>query len=141
MSLTSGPEAQNALFELDNSQKKFKPENVPSNLQRVTLRLQFTPTYVIVGVYRLFTDESLYVPAWKKCKHATIRGAVVSMVWVRPCSHGSMKVADSAFGLNQGFLNIQTSEEIYRDLPREVIFPPSLNLLHLIMPSDLVLLV
>ncbi|KAF8220708.1 hypothetical protein L208DRAFT_1426825 [Tricholoma matsutake] len=29
------------------------------------------PTYVLVGMYRLFMDESLYVPAWKKCKHAT----------------------------------------------------------------------
>jgi hypothetical protein len=88
MSVASGPEAQDALFESDPSKTpphRDKLENVPSDLKRATLRLQFTPTYVIVGVYRLFTDETLYVPAWKKCKHATVRGAVVGAVWVR-CS-------------------------------------------------------
>jgi hypothetical protein len=86
MSIASGPEAQDALFEPDPSQTPphgHKYENIPSNLKRATLRLQFPPTYVIVGVYRLFTDETLYVPAWKKCKHATVRGAVVGIVWVR----------------------------------------------------------
>jgi hypothetical protein len=86
MSVASGPEAQDALFEPDPSQTHphgGKLENVPSNLKRATLRLQFTPMYVIVGVYRLFTDESLYVPAWKKCKHATVRGTIVGIAWVR----------------------------------------------------------
>jgi hypothetical protein len=100
MSISSGPEAQDALFEPDNTeasqQSPSKLANVPSYLARATLRLQFTPTYVIVGVYRLFTDKSLYVPAWKKCKHATIRGAVVGTIWV--CCHyrnSNIVVADS----------------------------------------------
>ncbi|KAF8220557.1 hypothetical protein L208DRAFT_1448008 [Tricholoma matsutake] len=84
MSVASGPEAQDALFEPDPSKTPShgaKPEDVPSNLKRATLRLQFTPTYVIVGAYRLFNDETLYGPAWKKCKHGTVRGAVVGTVW------------------------------------------------------------
>jgi len=86
MSIAGGPEAQDALFEPDPSQPTLHAhnlQNVPSNIARATLRLQFTPTYVIVGVYRLFTDENLYMPAWKKCKHATVRGAIVGAVWVR----------------------------------------------------------
>lgn len=85
MSIASGPEAQNALFEPDLSQPiphNNKLENVPPSLQRANLRLHFTPTYAIVGVYRLFTDEKLYVPAWEKCKHATVRGVVVGVLWV-----------------------------------------------------------
>ena len=56
---------------------------VPANLQRATLRLKFPPSYVVVGVYRLYTDESLYKPAWDKCKHGAQRGLVVGFVWVR----------------------------------------------------------
>jgi hypothetical protein len=97
MSISSGPEAQDALFEPDPSEVYQHPSKfpiVPSYLARATLRLQFTPTYVIVGVYRLFTDKNLFVPAWKKCKHATIRGAVVGTIWV--CRRGSnIIVADS----------------------------------------------
>ena len=82
MSIASGPEAQDALFKSVPSHRD-KLENIPSNLKRATLHLQFPPTYVIIGMYRLFTDETLYVPAWKKCKHATVRGAVVGTSWVR----------------------------------------------------------
>jgi hypothetical protein len=57
---------------------------VPANLQRATLRLKFPPSYVIVGVYRLCTDRSLYKPAWDKCKHGVRRGLIVGFVWVRP---------------------------------------------------------
>ncbi|KAF8954545.1 hypothetical protein BDZ97DRAFT_1676587 [Flammula alnicola] len=77
MSLTAdGPEAQEALFEK-------AAEHVPPNLKRATLRLEFPPSYVLVGVYRLFTDKSLYKPAWDKCKHATRRGAIVGTIWAR----------------------------------------------------------
>ncbi|KAL4068819.1 hypothetical protein V8B97DRAFT_1872479 [Scleroderma yunnanense] len=55
--------------------------NIPENLQRATLRLNFPPSYVVVGVYRLFTDESLYKPAWDKCRHGVRRGAIVGSVW------------------------------------------------------------
>jgi hypothetical protein len=50
MSSLSGPEAQDALFAAD-------PAKVPPSLVRATSRLQFPPSYVIVGVYRLFTDK------------------------------------------------------------------------------------
>ncbi|KAI6140003.1 hypothetical protein BKA82DRAFT_4220261 [Pisolithus tinctorius] len=55
--------------------------DVPDNLQHATLRLNFPPSYVIVGVYRLFTDKSLYKPAWDKCKHGVRRGAIVGFIW------------------------------------------------------------
>ncbi|KIJ66628.1 hypothetical protein HYDPIDRAFT_129676 [Hydnomerulius pinastri MD-312] len=55
--------------------------DIHPNLQRASLRLNFTPVYVVVGVYRLFTDKSLYKPAWDKCKHGARRGLVVGFVW------------------------------------------------------------
>ena len=54
---------------------------VPENLQRATHRLEFPPSYVVVGIYRLFTDKSLWEPAWVKCAHALRRGAIVGTVW------------------------------------------------------------
>lgn len=56
--------------------------HVPPTLTRATLRLEFPPSYVIVGVYRLCTDKFLYRPAWDKCKHATRRGLIVGGIWV-----------------------------------------------------------
>lgn len=57
-------------------------EDVPAPLRRATSRLQFPPSYVVVGFYRLVTDRNLYVPAWQKCKHGFVRGATVALVWV-----------------------------------------------------------
>ncbi|KAI0373679.1 hypothetical protein BV20DRAFT_937290 [Pilatotrama ljubarskyi] len=56
-------------------------EDVPENLRRAVSRLQFPPSYVVVGFYRLVTDRNLYVPAWQKCKHGFVRGAAVAIVW------------------------------------------------------------
>ncbi|KAL0565979.1 hypothetical protein V5O48_016039 [Marasmius crinis-equi] len=82
---TLGPDSQNALFTSPSSpsSQPIVPldSEVPQNLQRATHRLQFPPSYVVVGVYRLFTDRTLYVPAWQKCKHGTVRGGVVGAVW------------------------------------------------------------
>jgi hypothetical protein len=75
-SISQGPEAQDSLFKLPLE------EQVPDNLARATNRLQFPPSYVVVGVYRLFTDKALLVPAWQKCRNGTIRGATVGLVWV-----------------------------------------------------------
>ena len=76
MSLTNkGPDAQNALSE--NSSAR----HVPPSLARATMRLEFPPSYVLVGVYRLFTDKNLYKPAWDKCKHALRRGAIAGAAW------------------------------------------------------------
>ena len=60
----------------------YSGENVPQNLKASTSRLQFPPSYVVVGVYRLITDRSLRVPAWDKLKHGVVRGASVALVWV-----------------------------------------------------------
>lgn len=57
--------------------------NIPAHLHASMSRLQFTPSYVVVGVYRLFTDKTLARPAWDKCKHGLVRGATVALVWVR----------------------------------------------------------
>ena len=57
-------------------------EDVPENLRRATGRLQFPPSYVVVGFYRLITDRNLRVPAWQKCKHGFVRGATVGLIWV-----------------------------------------------------------
>jgi hypothetical protein len=63
------------------------PEHLPPNLARAALQMGFSPTYVLFGVYRLFTDKNLYGPAWDKCKHAshdaTSRGAIVGGIWAR----------------------------------------------------------
>ena len=56
---------------------------VPPNLQRATARLSFPPSYAVVGVYRLATDRTLFVPVWEKCRHGAVRGAGVALVWVR----------------------------------------------------------
>ncbi|KAI0337136.1 hypothetical protein BDW22DRAFT_1364480 [Trametopsis cervina] len=56
-------------------------ENVPQILRASTSRLQFPPSYVVVGVYRLITDKSLRQPAWAKLKHGIVRGAAVALVW------------------------------------------------------------
>ncbi|KAF9458785.1 hypothetical protein BDZ94DRAFT_1200543 [Collybia nuda] len=76
-SIQDGPEAQDLLFERSSKETA----HVPAHLSRATLRLQFPPTYVVVGVYRLFMDKTLWVPAWEKCKHATQRGALVGATW------------------------------------------------------------
>lgn len=56
--------------------------NIPENLERATLRLNFPPIYVVVGAYRLLTDEMLYKPAWQKCSQGVRRGATASIAWV-----------------------------------------------------------
>ncbi|KAF7321811.1 hypothetical protein MKEN_00702900 [Mycena kentingensis (nom. inval.)] len=76
MSSLSGPEAHDALLA-----SEAKPLSIPPSLIRANSRLQFPPSYVVVGVYRLCTDKLLYVPAWAKCKHGVQRGAVVGLVW------------------------------------------------------------
>ena len=57
-------------------------EAVPEHLRAATSRLQFPPSYVVVGFYRLLSDSKLRVPAWQKCKHGFARGVAVGLVWV-----------------------------------------------------------
>ncbi|KAG8219224.1 hypothetical protein J3R82DRAFT_60 [Butyriboletus roseoflavus] len=68
---------------------------VPANLQRATRRLNFPPSYVVVGVYRLCTDKSLYKPAWDKCKHGVQRGLIVGFVWVGLGIHSHERLPDA----------------------------------------------
>jgi hypothetical protein len=75
--VSAGPEAQDSLFANDKSVNK-----VPQKLERAQFRLEFPPSYAIVGVYRLITDPTLYKPAWDKCRHGTIRGFIVGLIWV-----------------------------------------------------------
>jgi hypothetical protein len=56
---------------------------VPESLERAYSRLLFPPSYVVVGVYRLFSDRALFGPAWAKCHHGVRRGAIVGFAWVR----------------------------------------------------------
>jgi hypothetical protein len=106
MSLTNeGPEAQNALFDNPST------EHVPANLVRATARLQFPPSYVLVGVYRLLTDKNLYKPAWDKCRHATRRGAIVGATWV--CSVDPIYQPAASNKLELGAVDIFNSEEVY----------------------------
>jgi hypothetical protein len=46
-------------------------------------RLTFPPSYVLVGVYRLFSDGSLFTPIWDKCRHGVRRGGIAALIWVR----------------------------------------------------------
>ncbi|XP_006453767.1 hypothetical protein AGABI2DRAFT_189141 [Agaricus bisporus var. bisporus H97] len=82
-------EGQDALFE------KHKEEPVPPELTRATQRLEFPPSYVVVGAYRLLTDEILLKPTWDKCRHAARRGAIVGGIW-----------ALLAFGIQRKFIEM-----------------------------------
>lgn len=62
-------------------------DQIPPELRASTSRLSFPPSYVVVGVYRLLSDKTLYVPAWKKCQHGFVRGATVGLVWVSPSQY------------------------------------------------------
>jgi hypothetical protein len=59
---------------------------VPDSLQRASLRLGFPPSYVIVGVYRLFSDKTLSLPVWHLCRSGFLKGAGVGSIWVSACS-------------------------------------------------------
>jgi len=106
MSLTaSGPEAQDALFE------KPPKAHVPAALANASMRLDFPPSYVLVGVYRLFTDKLLYRPAWDKCRHAARRGAIVGAIWVG-CSI-CLHTLETNSNVITGCLDIFNPEEVY----------------------------
>ncbi|KIK68240.1 hypothetical protein GYMLUDRAFT_35616 [Collybiopsis luxurians FD-317 M1] len=87
MSLTAqGPDAHNDLFKSNKSLSEknssfLRDSDIPEHLRRSTHRLQFPPSYALVGVYRLCTDKNLYTPAWEKCQHGTVRGSAVGLVW------------------------------------------------------------
>ncbi|KAF8996704.1 hypothetical protein BDQ17DRAFT_1544631 [Cyathus striatus] len=77
---TNTPETLDALFKPETPTHVHNIQ-IPPELRRATLRMEFSPSYVIVGVYRLCADRLIYGPAWEKCKHGTRRGLVVGAVW------------------------------------------------------------
>ncbi|KXN80923.1 hypothetical protein AN958_06580 [Leucoagaricus sp. SymC.cos] len=83
-------EGQDALFENHDEARPIPPE-----LSRATLRLEFSPSYVVVGAYRLLSDQKLFIPTWDKCKHAARRGAIVGGIW-----------AFLTFGIQRKFIEI-----------------------------------
>ena len=60
------------------------PRPTPSPQSLANFRLDLSPSYVLVGVYRLSTDPSIRVPVWEKCKHGFVRGALIGLAWVSP---------------------------------------------------------
>ncbi|KAF8263792.1 hypothetical protein EI94DRAFT_1739992 [Lactarius quietus] len=76
-------EVDDKFFERKPSEGSGPPKNegVPGSLQRATLRLEFPPSYVVVGAYRLLSDKSLFVPIWQKCRSGVLRGLAVGGVW------------------------------------------------------------
>jgi len=72
------------IFAHDPSEGSGPPRSVdvPDMLQSATLRLCFTPSYVIVGVYRLLSDKALFLPVWNMCRRGFLRGIAVGSVWV-----------------------------------------------------------
>ena len=81
-------------------------------------RLEFSPSYILVGVYRLSTDSSIRVPVWKKCKHAFVRGIVVGFAWVSPTAtarptaspHPTLPQAFFTFGIQKSFIQFFLSK-------------------------------
>lgn len=61
-----------------------------TNLTMPSEFLHFPPAYTIVGLYRLLTDPSIRKPVLDKVKHASIRGAVVALVYAA----GSWRMLD-----------------------------------------------
>ncbi|KAJ4474285.1 hypothetical protein J3R30DRAFT_3507305 [Lentinula aciculospora] len=97
---TDGPEAQNELFKSDKSLVEknsiiLRDADLPERLKRASYRLQYPPSYALVGVYRLCTDKNLYIPVWQKCQHGTVRGAAVGLVW-----------AFFTFGIQKKFIEV-----------------------------------
>ncbi|OCH89737.1 hypothetical protein OBBRIDRAFT_793965 [Obba rivulosa] len=69
-------------------------QDLPEDLRRVYSRLHFPPSYVVVGVYRLFTDPKLYGPVWQKCRHGVVRGLTVGAVWAAATFHIQRKFVE-----------------------------------------------
>jgi len=71
----------------------------PSSQPLAGFRLGYSPSYILVGVYRLSTDPSLRVPVWKKCKHGFVRGLALGLVW-----------AFFTFGIQKSFIRLFLSK-------------------------------
>lgn len=102
------------------------PRPTASSSQPLTgFRLGFSPSYILVGVYRLSTDPLLRVPVWKKCKHGFIRGLVAGLVWVSvqttatDASHGR-RISLLSCLVSPGVPHVWNSKELHPALPVKV---------------------
>lgn len=86
------------------------------------LRLNFSPSYILVGVYRLSTDASIRVPVWKKCKHGFVRGALVGLAWVSADDHSRQATQPTPFPclISPGVLHVWNSKKLHPALPVKV---------------------
>jgi len=81
-------------------------------------RLEFSPSYILVGVYRLSTDPSIRVPVWQKCKHGFVRGMLVGCAWVSAITsaqsaaspHHALAQAFFTFGIQKSFIQFFLSK-------------------------------
>ena len=92
------------------------PRPTPSQ-SLADFRLNLSPSYVLVGVYRLSTDASIRVPVWKKCKHGFLRGAFVALVWVSPNNDRHRPAQPTVF---PDLLHVWNSKELHPTLPVKV---------------------
>lgn len=100
------------------------PHPTPSSQSLADFRLHFSPSYVLVGVYRLSTDPSVRVPTWKKCKHGFVRGVLVGSVWVSTRSDRHRRTArPTPFPrrvVPTGVFHVRNSKEPHSTLPVKV---------------------
>jgi len=91
------------------------PQPTPS---LAPFRLEFSPSYILVGVYRLSTDSSIRVPVWKKCKHGFIRGILVGFAWVSATT--AAQPTTSPHRVLPGVLHVRNTEGPHPTLPVKV---------------------
>ena len=97
------------------------PRPTPSQ-SLADLRLDFSPSYVLVGVYRLSTDASIRVPVWKKCKHGFVRGVLVGLTWVSDDRYrrAPQPTPFPCPLVSPGVLHVRNSKELHPVLPGKV---------------------
>ena len=80
------------------SDELTRPSSLPSDpsYKSRESRLQFTPSYALVGVYRLASDSNLYRPIWDKVRHGTWRGVTIGLGWVLKTSVGNRKTCNTS---------------------------------------------
>lgn len=87
------------------------------------LRLDFSPSYILVGVYRLSTDPAIRAPVWAKCKHGFVRGALVGLAWVSPPCRPPPTISQPTTFPRRvlpGILHVWNSKELHPTLPVKV---------------------
>lgn len=81
-------------------------------------RLDFSPSYVLVGVYRLSTDAAIRVPVWKKCKDGFVRGVLAGLAWVS--KRTQRPTATCTADRFPGVFHVRNSKELHPTLSVKV---------------------